>query len=184
MNRAILIAGGATLTAAGLALATNKRARDGASDAVAAVSKAIGTTRGFRNNNPGNIREGQGDRTAWEGERSTDDDGAFEEFVTPEYGFRALVRLLDNYRTRYGLHTVAGIIGRYAPASENNTARYIEFVADHLRVRADQAIDTQSTDTMLALVDAITRFENGGNPYSARVMRSGLDMARSGIIVA
>ena len=54
--------------------------------------------RGLRNNNPGNIRNS--DATDWKGEvkPSQKKDNAFEEFGTMAHGYRALIKLLQNYR--------------------------------------------------------------------------------------
>jgi hypothetical protein len=65
--------------------------------------------RGFRNNNPGNLRELKGDKTRWRGERSTDDDAGFE-FVSLEYGLRAMIVVLRTYIKRKGLDTIEKII--------------------------------------------------------------------------
>jgi hypothetical protein len=58
------------------------------------MTKTCTVPRGIRLNNPGNIKEAPGDKTQWQGERATDDDPVFEEFVSPEAGIRALARTL------------------------------------------------------------------------------------------
>jgi len=65
-----------------------------------------------RNNNPANIRRGS---TKWQGESAVQTDAAFVQFITPEYGIRALSKVLDTYASKYGLNTVSGIINRFAP---------------------------------------------------------------------
>ena len=63
-------------------------------------SKFLMTTqpRGLRNNNPGNIRNS--DATDWQGEipASKKQDNSFEEFEDMAHGYRALIKLLQNYR--------------------------------------------------------------------------------------
>lgn len=133
--------------------------------------EAIGM-RGIRNNNPGNIRHSA---TRWQGMSAAQTDPAFVQFESAEYGIRALSKLLDTYSTSYGLRTVAGIIGRYAPSSENNTGSYINAVASALGVAPSQPFDVQARKS--ELVQAIIRHENGINPYAIATIQTGLLMA-------
>lgn len=74
--------------------------------------------RGLRNNNPGNIRNS--DATDWQGEvpASKKQDNTFEEFEDMAHGYRALIKLLQNYRRKYGCQTIADFISRWAPRTE------------------------------------------------------------------
>lgn len=56
-------------------------------------------SRGLRNCNPGNIRRG-GDE--WKGLRARQTDPEFYQFTAPKWGYRALIRTLQNYRRRHG----------------------------------------------------------------------------------
>ena len=58
--------------------------------------------RGIRNNNPGNIRHGE----KWEGLSDKQTDSSFCIFVSPEYGIRALAKVLLTYYKKYQLNTV------------------------------------------------------------------------------
>lgn len=80
--------------------------------------------RNVRLNNPGNIEKG----IRWNGLSPDQPDARFAKFVTPEYGFRAMARILLTYNKRYRTNTVDGIIGRWAPEHENDTAAYADFV--------------------------------------------------------
>ncbi|TAN59436.1 MAG: structural protein [Magnetospirillum sp.] len=140
------------------------------------MTKDCVVPRGIRMNNPGNIKEAPGDKTQWQGERATDDDPVFEEFVSPEAGIRALTRILLGYQHRHGLNTVAGIINRWAPGCENDTGAYIAHVATRLGVRPDQNIDVTVPDVMADLVEAIIRHENGRQPYTREVILAGVDL--------
>ena len=130
-------------------------------------------SRGLRNNNPGNIRHGT---SQWRG-MSTDQSGDpdFVQFDSPEYGIRALARLLRNYQSRYGLYTVRQIINRYAPPSENITGAYVDHVARVVGVDPDARIDIN--EKMVPVVNAIIKHENGINPYSADVISTGIGLA-------
>ena len=61
--------------------------------------------RGLRNNNPGNIRLS---RTVWQGEIRPSRDRSFCQFRTMAYGYRALIKLLQNYRRNNGCPTTTG----------------------------------------------------------------------------
>ena len=112
--------------------------------------------RGIRNNNPGNIRASDDD---WQGKVGVDDAG-FVIFDTPENGARALSKTLDTYSTKHGLNTVRGIIGRWAPESENDTAAYVDRVSKQIGVGPDDTLDL-SGDTKQKLMAQIIAHENG-----------------------
>ena len=78
----------------------------------------MGTPRGIRNNNPGNIRNS--DATDWKGEvpATAKRDNTFEEFTDMAHGYRALIKLLQNYRHKHRCQTIADFISRWAPRSE------------------------------------------------------------------
>lgn len=124
--------------------------------------------RGLRNNNPGNIRKG----ASWDGLAPVQSDESFATFVSPEYGIRAMAKVLSNYQTLYGINTVRGIISRWAPASENDTASYIAAVAGKLGVSPDAPISVAGA--LPVLIPAIIAHENGLNPYSANQILAGI----------
>lgn len=132
-------------------------------------------TRGERNNNPGNI-----DRNATKWQGMADDqssDPRFIVFKTPQWGIRAIARLMLTYSSAYHLDTVRGIVSRWAPPNENNTSAYVNAVAGTLNVDPDVPIDVDSVAVMLPLVKAIIMHENGEQPYSDAVLLEGLRMA-------
>lgn len=115
--------------------------------------------RGLRNNNPGNIRHSD---DKWQGMSAKQTDTKFVQFTTIVYGYRALAKLLINYKKKYKLNTVEGIISRWAPASDNNyTKGYIKTVADALMVSPIQMIDVEDEGTLVTICAAISRVENG-----------------------
>ena len=127
------------------------------------------TVRGIRNNNAGNIRASRAD--TWDGQTGIDDAG-FAIFKSPEWGIRALGKLLLNYEKLHGLNTVAGIIGRYAPTNENDTDSYINSVAK--KIGLDSHTSFIVADYLPELMNAIIRHENGINPYSDELIKNGL----------
>jgi hypothetical protein len=128
--------------------------------------------RGIRNNNPGNIRLSS---TSWQGEAPVQSDGTFVQFISPEYGIRAISKILDTYSISYGLNTVNDIISRWAPPSENNTQAYIQDVANYIGVDPNQPIDVQANKA--GLVAAIIQHENGVQPYDIATLDTGVTMA-------
>ena len=129
--------------------------------------------RGIRNNNPGNIRKGE----KWKGLSEHQTDSSFCIFVSPEYGIRALVKILLTYYKKYKLNTVKKIISRYAPPSENETESYIKSVANQLGVASDEEIDLSSVAVLAVLLRAIIRHENGEQPYSDEQILKGIHLA-------
>lgn len=134
--------------------------------------------RGVRNNNPGNIdRSG----TLWQGEDRSDAacrrESRFCVFVSPEYGFRALAKVLLTYQRKYGLRTVRQMIGRWAPPNENDTGSYVHAVAAAIGVAPDQVVDAARRTVMLPLAKAIARHENGGDFWPDEVIVHGIALA-------
>lgn len=130
------------------------------------------TPRGIRNNNPGNIRHSG---AKWQGMAAQQTDAAFVQFTTPEYGIRALGKLLDTYASKYGINTVRGLIAKYAPSTENDTDSYAKAVAKAIGVTPDTVI-TISTHKE-TLIAAIIAHENGQQPYTLAQINNGVSMA-------
>lgn len=128
--------------------------------------------RGLRNNNPGNIRETTGGY--WEGQTGTD--GSFAIFAAPEYGIRALARVLMTYENKHKLTTVRGVINRYAPGSENDTDSYISHVASTLGIDPDT--NFSPTARLSELIPVIIKHENGQQPYSQELIALGVRMSK------
>lgn len=123
-------------------------------------SKAV--PRGIRNNNPLNIRIGN----AWVGEVVNPTDTEFEQFTNLYYGLRAGFVLIRRYMERYHLRTIRDILSRWAPASENNTGKYIEQVCYLTGLQADTLLSFGDKSTMCRLVNAMVHVECGeGLPY-------------------
>ncbi|MBQ0089390.1 MAG: structural protein P5 [Prevotellaceae bacterium] len=83
-------------------------------------------TRGFRNNNPLNIRFNKANH--WIGEiRLFKKDKDFCEFQNCGYGYRAARIVLENY-IKKGFNTIDKMIARFAPNNENDTKAYADYV--------------------------------------------------------
>ena len=115
-------------------------------------------SRGVDNCNPGNIRQS---KVFYRGEVQPSRDSEFKQFESMAWGYRAMFVLLDTYHQRYGLNTIRGMISRYAPPSENNTAAYIAAISEWTGLSADEPLDTRSRKVMVPIVMAMSRIENG-----------------------
>lgn len=114
-------------------------------------------SRGLKNNNPGNIRLSA---VRYKGETASSDT-VFKRFENAAWGYRAMFVLMHTYQLKHGLTTLREMIGRYAPPCENDTPRYVNFVANSAGLGADESIDTLSRAQMLPVVCAMSRMENG-----------------------
>ena len=115
--------------------------------------------RGIRNNNPLNIRIGN----TWLGERPAADcdDPQFEQFISMSYGLRAAFCILRRYIKHYHRIRVGQIIRSWAPANENATEKYVDFVCKKMKCSEDLIILYDDKPTMCALVQAIAQMECG-----------------------
>jgi hypothetical protein len=147
----------------------------GLADAVNSLVETVGlrAPRGERNNNPGNIRLSG---TQWRGQVAGIDP-AFVTFATPQDGIRAIAVILKNYHARYGINTVAGIINRWAPPVENDTAAYAGAVARALGVGVNDPLDMTDAGTLQLLIESIIRHENGRQSYALADIAAGVAMA-------
>lgn len=123
-------------------------------------------SRGLRNNNPGNIRKSE---TKWQGEETPSTDREFKQFVSMAYGYRAMLRLLQNYSKLYGCRTLRTMISRWAPPCENDTQSYIATVRKLSGIDTDQVVDVDDRDTMCRLAAAMSQVENGKRAVMADV---------------
>lgn len=132
------------------------------------------SSRGVRNNNPGNIRKS---KDQWEG--AIGDDGEFVTFDSPESGARAMAKNLMSYG-RQGYDSIEKIINRYAPPSENDTQSYIDSIVSATGIPATQSIDLTDPDTLVTLTQAMS-FHETGHRYDPSVFQQGVSRATNGI---
>lgn len=135
--------------------------------------------RGIKNNNPGNIRKG---KDQWQGmSADQSSDTAFVVFDGPQWGIRALVKILLNYQ-RDGLDTIARMINRWAPpADHNDTSAYALAVARGVGVEPDTKVQVANYAIASRMVKAMIKVECAGFTYPPEVLAEGLRLA--GIIV-
>ncbi len=132
---------------------------------------------GIRNNNPGNIRRTD---DPWEGLSENQDDERFFTFDSPEYGVRAMARLLRNYQRNYNLKTVEEIINKWAPANENDTESYIEHVLQQLGIPPHSGVNLEDDGLLTRLIKVMIRHENGGDFIDDNTIQNGISLEKSG----
>ena len=107
-----------------------------------------------RNNNPGNLKYARQID-------SSEGDGGFARFPTPEHGFMALERRLR--ASQVAGETVSDLLHSYAPKFENNTERYIKRLEDRFGVTRDTPIsqlDLRQLAEFIAHQESNTRVNN------------------------
>jgi len=112
--------------------------------------------RGVRNNNPGNIEQGN----TWLGEARTCGDKRFECFESKAYGARALIKTLYTYYYKHDLWTIREMITRFAPPEENDTDAYVRYVSRYVLKHPDDFFESKLEILNVAI--AIGAYENGG----------------------
>lgn len=106
--------------------------------------KSKSTPAPIRNNNPGALMPG----------------GKLAQYKSPEEGLAALDSNLQSYG-KGGVNTLAGVISKWAPSNENNTAAYIAHAAKVTGLDPNQPIDLSNPYTRHQISAAIVQHENG-----------------------
>jgi hypothetical protein len=126
--------------------------------------------RNVRNNNPLNVRHNPANQ--WQG--MTGDDGEFVTFKTPQYGFRAAYKIIKKYQVDYGLNSISEIVKRWAPATENHTQGYIDYLAEKLDKWTSTAI---SESEMPELLFYMAEFEGAKGAFTLNQINEGIALA-------
>lgn len=115
----------------------------------------------YKTNNPGNIVRSN---IPWVGKVFANED-RFEKFATPQDGLNAMAQNLVSYGQR-GLNTVAGIVNRWAPRHENETAQYTAQVAEKIGVQPTTPLNMGNAATLRSLMAAMIWRENSEQPFA------------------
>lgn len=125
--------------------ATNQFELQPATNVAAAASGAApGAPAPIRNNNPGALMPG----------------GQLAQYPDMQTGLAKLDSNLQSYGQQ-GVNTIAGVIGKWAPPSANNTPAYIADVSQRLGISPNQPIDLSNPLQRQAISTAIALHENG-----------------------
>jgi hypothetical protein len=138
--------------------------------------------RGIRNHNPLNIRRTAKDQ--WKGMAEVQNDRAFVQFKSLEYGWRAAFYLLTRtYYHKYRLYTIRGIVNRWAPQCENDTSAYVQNVTRLTGIDPDEPIGIPSDkpSRWMAVGVAMAIQENGTTSIDWFAMLRGWELARNSI---
>jgi len=125
-----------------------------------------------RNNNPLNIKTS----ADWTGESILNLDKEFEEFTSPNYGFRAGYIILLQYLER-GTNTIESIIEKWAPSNtdeNNHTANYAAFVAAKMGVSVQ---DYVSVDMLPSMMLNMSIFEGSQGAFTMSEVLDGIELA-------
>ena len=115
-------------------------------------------SRGFRNNNPLNIRHNADN---FKGEIKGRDK-SFKTFSSMPYGYRAAFVTLATYLSR-GWNTIETIISKWAPPAENDTEGYIANVENWSGVTRNKELTAIDGADYVLIVAAMSFVENGQN---------------------
>ena len=130
-------------------------------------------SRGYRNNNPLNIRKSL---QTWKGKiyiGNTDPD--FEQFENMAYGYRAALMTMRTHIKKYGLNTVYQIIKRWAPAEDgNNPEGYTQRVCNATGLTPNTVVGYNDADTLTKMAYGMSIVENDSNKYKAANHAAGL----------
>lgn len=117
--------------------------------------------RGIRNNNPGNIIYTD---EKWQGKvpyaQNTDKNKHFEQFISVEYGLRALMKTAISYVQRHKRDTLNKFFAAWAPPHENPTHKYVAAVSQQLSLAPDAPFPALTKDFLIKLAKAISKQEN------------------------
>ena len=122
---------------------------------------------GFRNHNPGNLREAS---------NTTGKHGGFSTFASDNDGLAAMARQLMLYGDR-GNNALNGIIHTYAPKSENNTRAYIDSVSGDTGFDVRQRLNLHDPETLKVLMAAMIKHENGAQPFNEDQLKNAIQTA-------
>ena len=125
-------------------------------------------TRGYRNNNPCNIRIST---DKFQGEVQPSQDKEFKQFETMAYGYRAAFRVIRTYINNYKCDTIRKIISRWAPKSENYTENYIRVVSERSGIPENDIVYPDNREMMVRIVAAMSYVENGREAVMSDVIR-------------
>ena len=107
-------------------------------------------------------------------------DEKFVEFESPEYGIRAIAKILQTYSNKYKLDNIKKIINRYAPPKENDTKTYIKNMSEFTGFKPTEKLNLEDSETLSKLIKGIIRQENPGKTedyYSDELIDKSIEMS-------
>lgn len=133
-------------------------------------------TRAERNNNPGNIEDGPFARSQ---PGYAGSDGRFAKFVSADAGFGAMEALLRGRGyAGGGRNTIAKIISKYAPSSENNVGAYVGAVERATGIDRNAALSAAQIRAVSRAMAKHEGYRGGSVDLSGGAMPSARDLRR------
>ena len=132
--------------------------------------------RGRRNNNPLNIRRSN---IQWIGLSEWQKDSQFCQFRALRWGIRAAAVILRTYIKKYRCDTIAKIITRFAPATENNTEAYISRVSDLTGIDRHKKLKFSDKTSICSILQAMSVVELGGRYITYTDVETGYGLANA-----
>lgn len=136
---------------------------------VEAISRKLGYTPiGLRSNNPGNLLTSgwQKDMPGYTGPMKSPNGLTYSSYNDPRWGMVAQQQLLGKYYDK-GLDTINGVVDRYAPVDQNNSAAanraYKDFLSKQTGFAKDQPLTRAQVQSLGPLK---TAFENSGKAFA------------------
>jgi len=116
---------------------------------------------------------------SWNGELkpTKDPSGRLCMFDTVLNGIRAGAINLLSYYLQDGCETVSEIVTRYAPPIENDTAAYIQFMAEYVGVDPNEQIVLTASDFLNKWVAGQIHYEQGCDACSTADISAGVQSA-------
>lgn len=130
--------------------------------------------RGIRNNNPLNIRHNRAN--AWQGRVSPQTDPSFVQFASMSYGIRAAFIIMFNYTRQTPGLTLADLVSRWAPPTENDSHAYAHYVSNNAGIHLDAPVSSFTVGQWQDVLAAMALYENG-RPISRLDIAMGYRMA-------
>lgn len=133
-------------------------------------------TRAERNNNPGNIEDGPFARSQ---PGYAGSDGRFAKFVSADAGFGAMEALLRGRGyAGGGRNTIAKIISKYAPSSENNVGAYVGAVERATGIDRNAALSAAQIRAVSRAMAKHEGYRGGSVDLSGGALPSARDLRR------
>lgn len=108
-------------------------------------------------NNPGNLRP--------PGASS-----GYMQYLHPDDGVVAMAKQLQLYASRDNIRTISGIIDKYAPSSENDTAGYIGTVARRTGYGPNERLDLNDPQVLARVLEAMIKVESPNRNYNQKTI--------------
>jgi len=152
---------------------------DAASPTSPSTLGIAGQSLGIRLHNPGLLR-------SWS---DTPTMGGFAKFADDQAGLGAAAQNLIGKQSKYGLNTLAGIIGDplhgWAPAADGNDVNsYVSDLSNRTGFGPNERLNLADPGTASQILEGLIQHENGRQPYSRNQIGNAVDQAEQKISIS